>query len=121
LLTLASSKRDSLENNVADSTRIFGDAIKSSPGHVKKVPAAGVKHFGADVAMVLVYADETSWRVGRLNSSIWSFTSQLQCVMLFGCSKNRATLESILPPDDFEGIRPSVFLRTSYYNRNTCE
>jgi len=52
----------------------------------------------------VVYADETSWRVGRLKSSLWSFTSELHCVMLFGCSKDRQTLESILPPEVFEGV-----------------
>jgi len=56
------------------------------------------------VAAAVVYADETSWRVGRLNSSLWAFTSELHCVMLFGCSKDRKTLESILPPERFEGV-----------------
>ncbi len=51
----------------------------------------------------VVYTDETSWPVGRLNSSLWSFTSDLFCVMLFGCRKDRNTLESILPPDSFQG------------------
>lgn len=55
------------------------------------------------VMAAVVYADETSWRVGRLNTSLWAFTSELQCVMLFGCSKDRETLESILPPDVFQG------------------
>jgi len=52
----------------------------------------------------VVYTDETSWQVGRLNTSLWSFTSELHCVMLFGCSKDRQTLESILPPDTFDGV-----------------
>jgi hypothetical protein len=52
----------------------------------------------------VVYTDETSWRVGRLNTSLWSFMSDLHCVMLFGCRKDRKTLESILPPDVFEGV-----------------
>ena len=52
----------------------------------------------------VVYADETSWPVGRLNTSLWSFTSELQCVMLFGCSKDRKTLESILPSETFDGV-----------------
>jgi len=52
----------------------------------------------------VVYADETSWRVGRLNSSLWSFTSELHCVMLYGCNKDRKTLESLLPPETFEGV-----------------
>lgn len=51
----------------------------------------------------VVYTDETGWRVGRLNTSLWSFTSELRCVMLYGCSKDRQTLESILPPDAFDG------------------
>lgn len=51
----------------------------------------------------VVYTDETSWRVGRLNTALWSFTSDLHCLMLYGCSKDRRTLESILPPDEFEG------------------
>lgn len=52
----------------------------------------------------VVYADETSWNVGRLNTSLWAFTSELHCVMLFGCSKDRQTLESILSPETFEGV-----------------
>jgi transposase len=52
----------------------------------------------------VVYSDETSWKIGRLNSSLWSFTSELHCVMLFGCSKDRETLESILPPETFSGV-----------------
>ncbi len=51
----------------------------------------------------VVYTDETSWPVGRLNTSLWSFTSELFCVMLYGCRKDRETLESIVPPDSFEG------------------
>jgi hypothetical protein len=55
------------------------------------------------VMAAVVYADETSWRVGRLNTSLWAFTSALQCLMLFGCSKDRETLESVLPPEAFAG------------------
>ena len=51
----------------------------------------------------VVYSDETGWPVGRLNHSLWSFTSDLRCVMLFGCRKDRKTLETILPPDTFTG------------------
>ncbi|MCA9182864.1 MAG: transposase, partial [Planctomycetales bacterium] len=51
----------------------------------------------------VVYTDETGWRVGRLNTSLWSFTSELFSVMVYGCSKDRATLESILPPEEFGG------------------
>lgn len=55
------------------------------------------------VMAAVVYTDETSWRVGRLNTSLWAFTSQLHCVMLFGCRKDRQTLESILPSEKFAG------------------
>lgn len=70
------------------------------------------KHWGQEFDVIcsqialaaVVYADETSWRVGRLNTSLWSFTSEQWCVMLFGCSKDRQTLESILPPEVFDGV-----------------
>ncbi len=70
------------------------------------------KHWGEEFDAIcgqialaaVVYADETSWRTGRLNTSLWSFTSEKWCVMLFGCSKDRQTLESILPPEIFDGV-----------------
>ena len=52
----------------------------------------------------VIYTDETGWRVGRMNTSLWSFSSDLHCLMLFGCSKDRRTLESILPPEIFDGV-----------------
>lgn len=70
------------------------------------------KHWGQEFDVIcsqialaaVVYADETSWRVGRLNTSLWSFLSENWCVMLFGCSKDRQTLESILPLEVFDGV-----------------
>ena len=35
---------------------------------------------------------------------LWAFASQLQRVFLFGCHKDDATLDHMLPPDIFDGI-----------------
>jgi len=52
----------------------------------------------------VVYMDETSWKVGTTGCSLWAFASQWQRVFLFGCRKDDATLNQILPPDVFDGI-----------------
>jgi transposase len=52
----------------------------------------------------VVYMDETGWQVGNEKCSLWAFASQLQRVFLFGCHKDDATLDTILPPDEFDGI-----------------
>jgi transposase len=52
----------------------------------------------------VVYLDETGWKVGTQGCSLWAFASQLQRVFLFGCHKDDATLDTILPPDVFDGI-----------------
>ena len=52
----------------------------------------------------IVYMDETGWKVGNQNCSLWAFASQLHRVFLFGCRKDDATLDTILPPDEFAGI-----------------
>ena len=52
----------------------------------------------------IVYMDETGWKVGNQGCSLWAFASQLQRVFLFGCHKDDATLDTILPPDVFDGI-----------------
>lgn len=52
----------------------------------------------------IVYMDETGWKVGSAGCSLWAFASQLHRVFLFGCHKDDATLDTILPPDVFEGI-----------------
>jgi transposase len=52
----------------------------------------------------VVYMDETGWKVGDENCSLWLFASQLHLVFLFGCSKDAATLDKMLPPDVFGGI-----------------
>ncbi len=52
----------------------------------------------------IVYMDETGWKVGNEKCSLWAFASQLQRVFLFGCHKDDATLDQMLPPDLFDGI-----------------
>ncbi len=52
----------------------------------------------------IVYMDETGWKVGSENCSLWAFASQLQRVFLFGCHKDDATLDKMLPPEIFSGI-----------------
>jgi hypothetical protein len=52
----------------------------------------------------VVYMDETGWKVGDAGCSLWAFASQCQRVFLFGCRKDDATLDQILPPDVFDGI-----------------
>jgi transposase len=52
----------------------------------------------------VVSMDETGWRVGNEGCSLWTFASAGQRVFLFGCHKDAATLDSVLPPDLFHGI-----------------
>lgn len=52
----------------------------------------------------IVAMDETGWKIGTTNCSLWAFASQLQRVFLFGCNKDDATLDTILPPDIFKGV-----------------
>jgi transposase len=52
----------------------------------------------------VVYMDETGWKVGEEGCSLWAFASTLHRVFLFGCHKDDATLDQMLPPDIFDGI-----------------
>jgi transposase len=52
----------------------------------------------------VVYMDETGWTIGNVGCSLWAFASQWQRVFLFGCPKDDATLDQMLPPDVFDGI-----------------
>jgi transposase len=52
----------------------------------------------------VVYMDETGWKIGNEGCSLWTFASVGQRVFLFGCHKDAATLDSMLPPDVFHGI-----------------
>jgi transposase len=52
----------------------------------------------------VVYLDETGWKVGNATCSLWALASKLHRVFLFGCHKDDATLDELLPPDTFAGI-----------------
>jgi uncharacterized coiled-coil protein SlyX len=56
------------------------------------------------VQAAVVYMDETGWKVGREGCSLWTFVTDLQRVFVFGCHKDDATLDRILPPEVFHGI-----------------
>jgi transposase len=51
----------------------------------------------------IVAMDETGWKVGDHQCSLWAFASELHRLFLFGCHKDDATLDLILPPDVFQG------------------
>ena len=51
----------------------------------------------------VVYRDETGWKVGSEGCSLWTFASAGQRVFLFGCHKDAATLDAMLPPEVFRG------------------
>ena len=48
----------------------------------------------------VVHADETSWSI----NSVWALLSEKARVLVFGCHKDAATLEALLPKDVFEGV-----------------
>src|SRR5260370_1615829 len=48
--------------------------------------------------------DETGWKVGNEGCALWTFASSGQRVFLFGCHKDAATLDAMLPPEVFHGI-----------------
>lgn len=52
----------------------------------------------------VVYMDETGWKIGSEGCSLWTFASKFHRVFLFGCHKDDATLDDMLPPDVFHGI-----------------
>lgn len=52
----------------------------------------------------VVAMDETGWKIGTEGCSLWAFASKLQRVFQFGCHKDDATLDQMLPPDVFDGI-----------------
>jgi transposase len=52
----------------------------------------------------VVYMDETGWQIGSEGCSLWTFASAGQRVFVFGCHKDAATLDTLLPPEVFRGI-----------------
>lgn len=55
----------------------------------------------------VVYLDETSWKINAEGCSLWALQSPLHTVLKFGCRKDDATLDKLLPPDVFAGIAVS--------------
>jgi transposase len=52
----------------------------------------------------VVYMDETGWKVGNEGCALWTFAAKTLRVFLFGCHKDAATLDRMLPPEVFTGI-----------------
>ncbi len=52
----------------------------------------------------VVYMDETGWKVGNQGCSLWAFAAEGLRVFRFGCHKDDATLDKLLPPDIFNGV-----------------
>lgn len=48
----------------------------------------------------VVNTDETSWSL----NSVWTFLSEQARLLVFGCHKDAATLETLLPKATFEGV-----------------
>ena len=69
------------------------------------------------VRAAVVYMDETGWKIGKMGCSLWAFATDAERVFLFGCRKDAATLDAILPPDMFQGI--GVSDDAAYANRET--
>ena len=55
----------------------------------------------------VVYLDETSWKINAESCSLWALQSPRHTVLKFGCRKDDATLDTLLPPDVFAGIAVS--------------
>jgi hypothetical protein len=56
------------------------------------------------VLAAVLHSDETSWPVGKDNTSLWVFLSALHSVFKFGVHKDKATLHDTLPPELFQGV-----------------
>jgi hypothetical protein len=52
----------------------------------------------------VVYMDETSWKVGKDYLSLWALASDLIRVFVYGCNRDKETLDLLLPPEVFAGI-----------------
>jgi hypothetical protein len=53
---------------------------------------------------MVVYMDETGWKVGRRKCATWVFTTALHTVLLYGRKKDHTVLDEMLPKGTFEGI-----------------
>jgi transposase len=53
---------------------------------------------------LVVYIDETGWKVSKKNCYAWVFTTLSHTVLLYGRTRNASVLDEILPSDRFQGI-----------------
>jgi hypothetical protein len=75
------------------------------------------------VYAAVVYTDETGWKIATHGCSLWMFATQFLRLFHFGCHKDAATLESILPSDRFTGIVVSddaAVYRARYARTQKC-
>lgn len=76
------------------------------------VPVTGTENLRCSATLcdliahaAVVYLDETGWKVGSTGCSLWAFASNWHRVFLFGCHKEEATLDTILPLQGYQGRR----------------
>lgn len=53
---------------------------------------------------LVVYIDETGWKVSKKNCYAWVFTTLSHTVLLYGRTRDASVLDEILPCDRFQGI-----------------
>lgn len=53
---------------------------------------------------LVVYIDETGWKVSKKNCYAWVFTTLSHTVLLYGRMRDASVLDEILPSDRFQGI-----------------
>jgi len=60
---------------------------------------------------MIVYMDETGWKLNAKNCYTWIFTTLLHTVLLYGESREEEVLDAILPRETFQGIGVSDCLK----------
>lgn len=53
---------------------------------------------------LVVYIDETGWKVSKKNCYAWVFTTLSHTVLLYGRTRDASVLDEVLPRDRFQGI-----------------
>ena len=65
----------------------------------------------------------SGWKIGAQSCSLWAFATEQLRLFQFGCRKDAATLETILPSDRFDGILVSddaAVYRDRYARSQKC-
>ena len=78
--------------------------LQRAGGKPIRVASKSVRVRSIIEAVRMVPMGLSSWKIGSAACSLWTFASELQRIFLFGCHKNAATLDTILPPDVFAGV-----------------